>query len=107
MILEVLPDRGGYLKIGVVVVEDWPTWDIVLSPLGYQVLKIYAPARFMKLLQGGTLSGAEWLPPNQARRLSNLQDSWFFYVWQSKFFQTVMGRRYQQGYDGSVDVCGV
>ena len=91
MILEVLPDRGGYLKIGVVVVEDWPTWDIVLSPLGYQVLKIYAPARFMKLLQGGTLSGAEWLPPNQARRLSNLQDSWFFMSGSPSFSRQLWG----------------
>ena len=78
MIRELLPDRDGSLKNGVVMAEDWPTWEIVLPPLGYQVLKIYAPARFMKLLQGGKLIGAEWLPPNQASRIRNLQYSWFF-----------------------------
>ena len=60
------------------VAEDWPKWDIFLLSLGYQVLKFYALIRFRKFLQDGTLSGYEWLPPNQARRLSNLQDSYFF-----------------------------
>ena len=53
------------------------TWGIVLQSMGYQVLKIYSPARFRKFLQGVTLSGADWLPPNQARRLSNLLYSFF------------------------------
>ena len=52
-----LPDRDGYLKIGLVVVEDFPTWDIILLSLGYQVLKIYAPTRFKKFLKDGNLSG--------------------------------------------------
>ena len=74
---ELLPDRDGSLKIGVVVAEDWPTWDIFLTSMGYQVFNIYSPARFMKCIQGGTLSGTEWLPPKQARRLRNLQYSCF------------------------------
>ena len=45
----------------------------------------------MKLLQGGTLSGAEWLPPNQARRLSNLQDSWFFMSGSPSFSRQLWG----------------
>ena len=49
-----------------------------LLSLGYQVLKFYSPIRFRKFLQDGTLSGDEWLPPNQARRLSNLQHSSFW-----------------------------
>ena len=57
--------------------EDLPTWTILLISLGYQVLEIYAPERFRKFLQGGTLGGAEWLPTNQARRISNLQYSCF------------------------------
>ena len=60
------------------VADDWPTWEIVLPPLGYHVLKFYASARFRKLIRGGTISGAEWLPPIQARRIRNLQDSCFF-----------------------------
>ena len=78
VILELLLDRYGCLKIGVAVAEDWPTWEIVLPLLGHQVLQIHAPVRFMKFLQGGTLSRAEWLPPNQSMRLSNLQDTCFF-----------------------------
>ena len=77
--------------------EDWTTWEIVLPSLGYQVLQIHAPARFRKFLLGGTLSGAEWLHPNQARQLINLQDTVpVFFVRQSKVCQTVMGRRYKQ-----------
>ena len=77
VIRELLPDRDSSLKIGVVVAYDWHIWAIVLLSLRYQVLKIYAPASFRNLLQGGKLSWYEWLPPNQAMRLSNLQDSWF------------------------------
>ena len=77
-IQELLPDRNGSLKIGVLVAEDWPTWEIVLPSLGYQVLQIHVHVRFSKVLQGGTLSGTEWLPPNEVRRLRNLQDSWVF-----------------------------
>ena len=78
MIRELLPEHGGSLKIGLVVVEYFPKCDIVLPSLGYQVLKFYAPKKFRKFLQGGTLSGAEWLPPNQSRRFRNLQYSWGF-----------------------------
>ena len=78
VIRELLLERCGSLKIGVAVEEDWPKCAIVLPSLGYEVLKIYAPVRFRKFLQGGTLTEAEWLPPNQARRISNLQDSSFF-----------------------------
>ena len=46
---ELLLDRDGFIKIGVVVAEDCPTWDIVLPSLEYQSLKIYAPARFSNL----------------------------------------------------------
>ena len=42
------------------------------------MLQIYASKMFRKFLQGGTLSGTEWLLPNQVRRLRNLQDSCFF-----------------------------
>ena len=45
----------------------------------------------MKLLQGGTLSGAEWLPPNQARRLRNLQDSCFFVSGSPSFVRQLWG----------------
>ena len=78
VVRDLLLDCDSSLKIGVVVAEDWPTWGIVLPSLGYQVLKICAPERFRKSLQVGTLSGAECLTPNQARRLGNLQDSCFF-----------------------------
>ena len=40
--------------------------------MGYHVLQIYAPARFRKFPQGFAFNGAEWLPPNQVRRLINL-----------------------------------
>ena len=65
-------------KIGVVVAEESHTWEIFLPSLGYQMLQIYSPAGFWKFLQGGTLSEAELLPPNQQSRLSNLQDSCSF-----------------------------
>ena len=71
VIRELLPDHDGYLKIGLVVAEDCPTWYIVLPSLGYQVLEMYSPARFRKFLQGGTLSGSEWLPHNKTRRIIN------------------------------------
>ena len=41
VILYLLPDRDGSLKIGVVVAEDCPIWEIVLPSLGYQVLQIH------------------------------------------------------------------
>ena len=62
------------------VAEYFPTWENVLTSLGYQVLKIQASEKLRKLLQGGTLSGSEWLPPNQGRRLNNLQDTFFVSV---------------------------
>ena len=64
VIHELLPDCDGSPKIGVVVAEDWTTRASVLISLGYLVSKIFAPVGFRKFLQGGTLSGAEWLPPN-------------------------------------------
>ena len=91
VIRELTPDHNGYLKIGVAVEEDWPTWDIVLPSLGYQVLKIYALEIFRNFLQGGRLSADEWLPPNQARRLNNLQDSCFFGLWKSSFVRNLWG----------------
>ena len=78
LIRELLPDHDGSIKIEVVVVDDCPTWDIALLSIGYQAFKVYAPERFSKFLQGGTLIGYEWLTPHQARRLRNLQDSSFF-----------------------------
>ena len=78
VIPHLIQDRNGSIKIGVVVAEDWPTWEIVLPSLGYLVLQIHAPLRFRKFLQGGTLSGSEWLPPNQSSRIRNLQYSLFF-----------------------------
>ena len=54
MIQELLPDRNGSLKIGVVVEEYWPTWAIDLQLLEYQLLKIYAPARFRKFITPDT-----------------------------------------------------
>ena len=91
VIRELLPDHDGSLKIGVVVSYDWTTWAIVLPSLAYKVLKIYAPVSFGKFLQGGTLSGAEWLPPNQARRLSNLKYSWGFLYDDPSFVRHVWG----------------
>ena len=91
VIRELLTDRDCSLKIGLVVVEDWPTWAIVLPSLGYQVLKIYALEIFRNFLQGGILSADEWLPPNQARRLNNLQDSCFFGLWKSSFVRNLWG----------------
>ena len=78
VILDLLLDRYGSIKIVVEVAEYWPTWEIILPLLGHQVLQIHAPVRFRKFLQGGTLSRAEWLPPNQSMRLRNLQDTCFF-----------------------------
>ena len=60
------------------VAEDCLKWAIFLPSLGYQFLKIHVPAMIRKFQQGCTLSGAKWLPNNQARRISNLQDSIFF-----------------------------
>ena len=47
VIRKLLPDHYGYLKIGVVVAEVWPTWAIVIPSLGYQVFQIHAPARLV------------------------------------------------------------
>ena len=73
MIRYLLLDRDDYLKIGIVVEEYWPTWEIVLPSLMYTVLQIHAPSRFSDFLQVCTLSGSEWLPHNQAKRLIHLQ----------------------------------
>ena len=78
LIQELLPDRDGSLKHLVVVADDCPTCTIVIPVLGYQ--KIHSPASFRKFLQGVNLGGVEWLPPNQASRLSNLQNYWVFFV---------------------------
>ena len=51
------------LKIGVVVEEYCNTWSIDLPSLGYKLLQIHTPEIFSKLLPGGTLIGAECLPP--------------------------------------------
>ena len=88
---ELLLDRDGSLKIGVMVAEDWPTWKCFLPSLGYQVLQIYPPEMFRKLLQGGKLSGAKWLPPNQARRIRNLQDSCFCVLFSTSFVRQLWG----------------
>ena len=71
----------------------------------YQVLKFYAPASFRKFLKGGTLSGAEWLPPNQTRRIINFQDSWFFVSGSQNFVRQLLGG-FLNREDYSVDVCG-
>ena len=55
------------------------------------MLEIYAPERFRNLLQGGTLSRSKWLPPDQARRLRNLQDSYFFVSGSPSFFRHLWG----------------
>ena len=91
VIRELLPYCNGSIKIGVMVEEYWPAWAIVLTSLGYQVLKNCVSARFRKFLQGDTLSGAEWLPPNQARSLSNLQNSWSFVSGSPSFVRKLWG----------------
>ena len=73
MILDLLLDHISYLKIGVVVAQDWPKWETILTYLYCQVLQIHLPERLRKFFQVETLSVAEWLPPNQASRLNNLQ----------------------------------
>ena len=54
-----LPDRSGSLKIEVVVAEDCNKCAIIITSLGYQLLKIYAPARYRKFLHGYKFSGAK------------------------------------------------
>ena len=78
VIQDLILHLNGSLKIGVVVVEDWTTWATFLTFLGYQLLQIHPPEIFRKLLQVDTLSVAEWLPPNQARRIINLQNTSLF-----------------------------
>ena len=91
VIRELLQDLEGYFKIGLVVAEDWPTWDIILPSLGHQVLDFVAPSRFRKFLHGGTVSGTEWLPPNQERRLINLQYYCFFVSGNPSFVRQLWG----------------
>ena len=55
------------------------------------MLKFCAPSSFRKFLQGGTLIGAGWLPPNQAIRLSNLQYSWGFVSGSPSFVRQLWG----------------
>ena len=71
VIQELIPDHNGFLQIGVVVADDFPTWETVLSSLGYQLFWIHYPVRFRKFLQGSYLIVSECLPPNQVKRLSN------------------------------------
>ena len=55
------------------------------------MLQINTPERFMKFLQGGILIGNEWLPPNQARRIINLQDTCFFVSGSPSFVRKLWG----------------
>ena len=91
VIPHLIQDRNGSIKIGVVVAEDWPTWEIVLPSLGYLVLQIHAPLRFRKFVQRGPLSGYEWLRTNQARRISHLQYSLFFLSGSPSVFRQLCG----------------
>ena len=86
-----LLDYNSSLKIGLFLAEGWPTWKTVLPSLGYPVLKTHAPARLRKILQGGTLNGADWLPINQVRRISNFQDTCFFVSGNTRFVRQVWG----------------